>query len=534
MKHFWTLMLLLVEAAEPASVASLNISQDEQRSSLGRTPTWLTSVLSKWEYDSTMGVYRNKDDELGNYDTPLFKSDPTHRRVPRGAKLKSIHAIDQQIPFSHRYKYDNSTTPKTTKHTNIPWTLDNDSGERASGAPETDDSGNRSATKRATQRIYNPLYPVTDSAYSAYGLMFLSLIVFAVGIVGNLAVMCIVWHNYYMKSAWNCILAGLAFWDFLILFSCLPVVVFNEITKKRLLGDVSCKIVPYLEVSSQGVTTFSLCALAIDRFHAATSMQPKAQRLESCQSILAKLAVVWVGSMVLALPELLLWQVSQDTPAPPRVLEESCSMRPSPSLPESVYSLALTYHDARMWWHFGCYFCLPVLFTLSCQLVTRRVTCRDDSSSPPAGPKHAEWHGGRRLDSVVTVLALVYGACTLPASGCSAALAYGSERMPPGARSLLALVAQFLLFARASATPLLLLCLCRPLGRAFADCCCCCCVDHLPDSDSSTPTTPSTPSTPSTASSSAPISGVQASGPPSVRLIKSMRSLSDMAIGTPC
>lgn len=89
---------------------------------------------------------------------------------------------------------------------------------------------------------------MTESSYSAYAVMFLSLIVFAVGIIGNLSVMCIVWHNYYMKSAWNSILASLAFWDFLILFFCLPVVIFNEITKKRLLGDISCRIVPFMEV----------------------------------------------------------------------------------------------------------------------------------------------------------------------------------------------------------------------------------------------------------------------------------------------
>lgn len=103
-------------------------------------------------------------------------------------------------------------------------------------------------TEQDITRIYNPLFPVTNSSYSAYGILFLALVVFAVGIVGNLAVMCIVWHNYFMRSAWNYILASLAFWDFLVLCFCLPVVVFNELTHKRLLGDFSCRVVPYIEV----------------------------------------------------------------------------------------------------------------------------------------------------------------------------------------------------------------------------------------------------------------------------------------------
>ncbi|XP_014388884.1 PREDICTED: prosaposin receptor GPR37L1 [Myotis brandtii] len=117
--------------------------------------------------------------------------------------------------------------------------------------------------------------------------------------------MCVVGHSYYLKSAWNAILASLALWDFLVLFFCLPVVIFNELSKQRLLGDASCRAVPFLEVSSLGVTTFSLCALGIDRFHVATSTLPKVRPVERCQSILAKLAVIWVGSMTLAVPELL-------------------------------------------------------------------------------------------------------------------------------------------------------------------------------------------------------------------------------------
>jgi endothelin type b receptor-like protein 2 len=96
----------------------------------------------------------------------------------------------------------------------------------------------------------NRLYPVTERSYGAYAVMLLALVLFAVGIVGNLTLMCTVWHNYYLKTTWNSILASLALWDFVVLFFCLPVVVFNELTTTRLMGDLSCRIVPYLEVNS--------------------------------------------------------------------------------------------------------------------------------------------------------------------------------------------------------------------------------------------------------------------------------------------
>lgn len=109
--------------------------------------------------------------------------------------------------------------------------------------------GNATGTPGRPLQMQNPLYPVTESSYGAYAVLLLALVLFAVGIVGNLSVMCIVWHSYHLKSAWNSILASLALWDFLVLFFCLPVVVFHEITKQRLLGDASCRAVPFVEVS---------------------------------------------------------------------------------------------------------------------------------------------------------------------------------------------------------------------------------------------------------------------------------------------
>lgn len=158
------------------------------------------------------------------------------RRVARGAKDGSPRKRDPHPPSGYGgqpRRYDDPSGYFTTPR----------AAERLSPAPP----GN-SSTGRGGLGLLNPLFPVTDGAYWAYAVMLLALVLFAAGIVGNLALMCIVWHNLYLKSAWNCILAGLALWDFLVLFFCLPVVVFHELTLKRLLGDLSCRLVPYLEV----------------------------------------------------------------------------------------------------------------------------------------------------------------------------------------------------------------------------------------------------------------------------------------------
>lgn len=117
-----------------------------------------------------------------------------------------------------------------------------DEGIPERGGPRRGNSTNRRL------RLKNPFYPLTQESYGAYAVMCLSVVIFGTGIIGNLAVMCIVCHNYYMRSISNSLLANLAFWDFLIIFFCLPLVIFHELTKKWLLEDFSCKIVPYIEV----------------------------------------------------------------------------------------------------------------------------------------------------------------------------------------------------------------------------------------------------------------------------------------------
>ncbi|KTF73992.1 hypothetical protein cypCar_00028624 [Cyprinus carpio] len=396
-------------------------------------------------------------------------------------------------------------------------------------------------------RVHNPLFPLTEESYHAYAVMLLALIVFSVGIVGNLALMCIVWNNYYLKNTWNCALASLAFWDFKVLFFCLPVVIFNELTKRRLMGDLSCRIVPYVEVTSLSVTTFTLCALSIDRFHAVTSVQPRPQQVESCQSILAKLSVIWVGSLVLASPELLMWRLEQEVSPRTGLPVDSCGQQPSVTLPETLYSLVLTYHQARMWWTFGCFFCLPLLFTGACQLLTRHIaeenakSIRPSSSSSSASSSPKKLRRERQLTHTVVALASVYAICSLPENVWNFVLAYSGVEVGVATRDLLALIGQFLLFLRAGATPILLLCICRSLGQAFMGCCCCCCDECLLDPLSSTTSlSSSTNATAVSTSLSSPVSVQEeklkiVSGTlPAVFFDKVKDGPAELIIGTPC
>ncbi|XP_063811081.1 G-protein coupled receptor 37-like 1 [Pseudophryne corroboree] len=335
------------------------------------------------------------------------------------------------------------------------------------GAPDVHRMHNDSSLSSTWRpKLANSLYPLGENSISAYGVLLLSLVVFAVGIVANLSIMCIVWHSMSMKSAWDSILAGIALWDFLLLFFCLPVVVFQEITTRRLLGVLSCRIVPYMEVSSLGVSTFSLCALGIDRFQSITSSQLTSRPVEQCQSILGKVSVIWIGSLILALPEILLWQFKQERSPVSGLVSDSCVMYPSPDLPQVLYSLVLTYKQARMWWFLGCYFCLPLLFTMTSLLVTLRIVGNIKNVKNDQCQRQHSW--------IVAGLAIVYGVCILPENVTNILVTYTSLDV---SQDLLTLITQFFLFLKCAVTPVLLLCVSKALGQAFLDCCCCCCDD---------------------------------------------------------
>ncbi|KAB5565709.1 hypothetical protein PHYPO_G00244670 [Pangasianodon hypophthalmus] len=337
-------------------------------------------------------------------------------------------------------------------------------------------------TRPRAPGLPNPFYPVTGESYAAYAIISVSVIMFTAGIIGNIAIMCTVCHNYYMRSVSNSLLANLALWDFLITFFCLPLVIFHQLTKDWLLGEFSCKIIPYFEVASLGITTFTLCALCIDRFRAASNVRMYYETIENCASTTAKLAVIWLGALLLALPELLIHQlVTEEREVPAEELpevanemlpSERCIIRISTTLPDSLYVLGLTYDGARLWWHFGCYFCLPTVFTIISSVVTARKMRQAERTSVRG--QREQIHLERRMNCTVVALAILYGICVIPENVYNVVSAYMAVGMPRHTLDILHMLSQMLLFCKCAVTPVLLLVLCQPFSKAFLHCCCCC------------------------------------------------------------
>lgn len=348
----------------------------------------------------------------------------------------------------------------------------------------------------------NPLYPLREGSVLGWAVLVLGGLVFVLGVGGNMVVMCVVWNNYYMRSVWNCMLASVCLWDFLVLILCLPVIVLNQLSDRRILPDITCRMVPYMEVVSLGLSSFTLCVLGIGRFHAATSSPTSdtserscdAGRVESCKSVVLKLTFVWLTALMLASPELFLWESSPLTPVDGRLVDTCIITTSSPLtllLPDSLHSLLIRYHQMRLWWCFGCYFLLPVLFTVLCQMASRNVTPSPSQKSPLRSHDDTASNQRRALErqrnGALLCVCVVYALCTGPEHVTNIAVTTAHIAVTPETASLFALLHHFLLFLKAAVSPLLLLCLCKSLGQAFMDCCCCCCSECQPITSQGSP-----------------------------------------------
>ncbi len=119
-------------------------------------------------------------------------------------------------------------------------------------------------------------------------------------------------------------------------------------------------------MASLGVTTFTLCACAYDRF-SARKQHPNVLRDDRKLHLHYSHAnVIWLGAMLLALPELLIWQLEKEEREPPEgYLCEHCVVRISNGSPRHTYCSTYLQQCSPVWTgYFGCYFCLPTLFTI--------------------------------------------------------------------------------------------------------------------------------------------------------------------------
>ncbi|XP_034750526.1 endothelin receptor type Aa [Etheostoma cragini] len=268
-------------------------------------------------------------------------------------------------------------------------------------------SGNETVIKRT---VLPPMCSVstTINGYFKYINTIISIIVFVVGLVGNATLLRIIYQHKCMRNGPNALIASLALGDLIYILIDIPINVYKLLAGRWPLEETDfavflCKMVPFLQKASVGITVLNLCALSVDRYRAVASWS-RVQGVGIPLLTVIEIVSIWVLSLVLAVPEAIGFNM-----VPFNYRNQSirtCMLNPKGNFMEF-------YRDAKDWWLFGFYFCVPlactaVFYTLmTCEMLNHR-----NGSLRIALSEHLKQR--REVAKAVFCLVLIFALCWFP------------------------------------------------------------------------------------------------------------------------
>ncbi|XP_043359006.1 neuropeptide Y receptor type 1-like [Dermochelys coriacea] len=228
----------------------------------------------------------------------------------------------------------------------------------------------------------------------------------AVGLVGNLCLLCVITRHKEMRNVTSIFIANLACSDLLMSVVCLPVTVIYTLMDRWVLGEFLCKASPFAQCVSVTVSILSLAWIALERHQ--LIINPTGWKPGATHAYLA-VSVTWLVSGCVSLP-FLAFSVLTDEPF--RNL----------SLPFDAFAGHLVCVEKwpsdghRLAYTTGLLFgqyCLPLLLILACYCrIFLRLRHRRDILERPTHGSRAASH--RRVSVMLACLVAAFAVCWLP------------------------------------------------------------------------------------------------------------------------
>ncbi|XP_033843241.1 gastrin-releasing peptide receptor [Periophthalmus magnuspinnatus] len=249
----------------------------------------------------------------------------------------------------------------------------------------------------ATQNGYNIWLPGVGIA-AVYGL------IITVGLVGNVTLMktCLLVKS--MRTVPNLFLSSLALGDLLLLVTCAPVDASRYLVDEWLFGRVGCKLIPFIQLTSVGVSVFTLTALSADRYKAIV----KPLDLQtSTVGICVRAAAIWLLSVSLAIPEAVFSDLHTYTTSHTNETFVTCGPYPQAGdLHPKIHSTA----------SFIIFYVGPLLIISVYYVFIARSLMRSSKDLPEEGHQHLkkQMKSRKRLAKTVLVFVGLFAVCWLP------------------------------------------------------------------------------------------------------------------------
>ncbi|XP_035605081.1 endothelin receptor type B-like [Oncorhynchus keta] len=228
-----------------------------------------------------------------------------------------------------------------------------------------------------------------------------STLVFIVGIVGNSVLLRIIYENKCMRSGPNILIANLALGDLLHIVIDIPVNAYRLMAEDWPFGLALCKLIPFIQKTSVGITVLSLCALSIDRYRAVASWN-RIKGIGVSMWTVVEITVIWVISTFLAVPEVVGFDI---------ITMEYKGQHLTICLlhPIQTNQFMQFYKSVKDWWLFGFYFCVPLACTaVFYTLMARKMLRKNENTLGNYTIQR------REVAKTVFCLVLVFALCWLP------------------------------------------------------------------------------------------------------------------------
>ncbi|KAF6083955.1 hypothetical protein HJG60_004248 [Phyllostomus discolor] len=231
-----------------------------------------------------------------------------------------------------------------------------------------------------------------------------SCLVFVLGIIGNSTLLRIIYKNKCMRNGPNILIASLALGDLLHIIIDIPINVYKLLAQDWPFGLEMCKLVPFIQKASVGITVLSLCALSIDRYRAVASWS-RIKGIGVPKWTAVEIVLIWVVSVVLAIPEAVAFDmITMDY--------HGNNLRICMLHPLQKTAFMQFYKKAKDWWLFSFYFCLPLAITAFFYTLMTCEMLRKKSGMQIALNDHLKQR--REVAKTVFCLVLVFALCWLP------------------------------------------------------------------------------------------------------------------------
>lgn len=252
------------------------------------------------------------------------------------------------------------------------------------------------------------LITTTISDYFKYINTIISIIVFVVGLVGNATLLRIIYQHKCMRNGPNALIASLALGDLMYIVIGIPITIYKLLTSRfpfdyNIVGLCLCKLVPFLQKASVGITVLNLCALSVDRYRAVASWS-RVQGVGVPLFTVIEIVSIWVLSLCLAVPEAVGFDMHTFNRS--GITIRTCMLVPTTDF-------MTFYTEAKDWWLFGFYFCVPLICTaifytlMTCEMLNRR-----NGNLRIALSEHLKQR--REVAKAVFCLVLIFALCWFP------------------------------------------------------------------------------------------------------------------------